>query len=84
MFWSIYWAGYIFSFLFMFIATIFALRKKLAEGTISESTVIEEYVGLILAAALWGFLSWVMVLIYLGLVIIGTGKIDPPTIARAR
>ena len=85
MFAWIYWSGYIVSFLFVFISTIVSLHHKVAEGTISESTVVDEYAGMILIAVFCSFLSWAWFLFYAGLIIIGTGKnVEPPTIARAR
>jgi len=85
MFAWIYWSGYVVSFLFVFVATVITMRRKVANEEISSSQVIDEYAGAILMAFLTSFLSWVWFVLYLGLVIIGTGKkIDPPTIARAR
>ena len=73
------------SFLFVFVATVITMRRKVANEEISSSQVIDEYAGAILMAFLTSFFSWVWFVFYLGLVIIGTGKkIDPPTIARAR
>ena len=85
MFAWIYWSGYVVSFLFVFVATVITMRRKVANEEISSSQVIDEYAGAILMAFLTSFLSWVWFVLYLGLVIIGTGKkIDPPTTARAR
>ena len=80
----IYWSGYVVSFLLVFVTTIVALHKKVAEGTISESAVIDEYAGMLLIAVFCSLLSWIWFLFYAGLIIIGTGKLDPPTIVRAR